>query len=60
MPEPFTLSELQHIMGVMNSWDCPECSAIRQKVEKMIAEYPVKPLKTQVVIGGHTVTRERL
>ena len=45
LTEQFTLEELQHIMGVLNSWDCPECSEIRRKVESMIKEY-----KPEVVV----------
>jgi hypothetical protein len=40
MTEPFTLSEAQHIMAMMNEGDphCSICSSARKKLEAMIAE----------------------
>ena len=64
MTEPFTKDELEHLMMALNIGipepGCATCVSVRQKVEKMISEYPAQPTKTQVEIGGHTVTRERL
>ena len=57
MPDKFLLSELQHIMTTMNSWnadevDCPICASARQKLEKMIAKEQEKPVKEVRDIGG--------
>ena len=63
MSERLSLSELQHIMGVMNGdcidVDCSVCASARQKLEKMIAHEQEKPVKEIREIGGHTVTIER-
>ena len=68
MTDAFTLEELQHTMAIMNGdcldVSCPYCASARKKLQAMIAEYqkppelPTTPAISQVVIGGHTVTRE--
>ena len=62
MTEQFTKDELEHLMIALNisipDPGCATCVSVRQKVEHMIAGYPAQPLKTQVEIGGYTVTRE--
>ena len=57
MPDKFLLSELQHIMTTMNSWnadevDCPICASARQKLAAMIAREQEKPVKEVRDIGG--------
>jgi hypothetical protein len=63
MPDKFSLSELQHIMGIMNGdcidVNCSVCASARQKLEKMIAKEQEKPVKEVRDIGGHQVTIER-
>jgi hypothetical protein len=58
MTEQFTKRELQQIMVILNSWGdvTPEDCLLRQKVEKMIAEFPKS---TEEVIGGIPCTVER-
>ena len=41
MIQQFTRSEQQHILLIMNAQaGCPECSAIRKKLEENIASMP--------------------
>ena len=58
MTEQFTKKELQQIMVLLNSWGefTKEDTLLRQKVEKMIAEFPKS---TEEVINGIPCTVER-
>ena len=58
MTEQFTKKELQQIMVLLNSWGelTDEDSLLRQKVERMIAEFPKS---TEETINGIPCTVER-
>jgi len=62
MPDKFSLSELQHIMGIMNGdcidVNCSVCASARQKLAAMIAREQEKPVKEVRDIGGISCTIE--
>jgi hypothetical protein len=50
--QQFKKKELQHLMVMLNEYgnpNCQECSDLRKKIEKLIAEYPAITLEW---IGG--------
>lgn len=55
--EQLSKKELRQIMVILNCWGemTPEDIALRQKIEKMIAEYPKT---TEITIGGVNATLE--
>ena len=62
MTGQFTLEELQIIMMDMNAdgCQCEKCANLRQKLEKMIAEYKDKPVIEHRDYSGIPATVEHL
>jgi len=60
--DKFSLSELQHVMGIMNGdcidVNCSVCASARVKLEALIKKEQEKPVKEVRDIGGHQVTIE--
>ena len=60
--QQFKKKELQHLMVMLNEYgdpNCQECSGLRKKIQKLIAEYPAITLEWIGGVNGTLVEFDR-